>query len=36
MPFAPVLIDRFAKNFKNYKQHDDLAKQTVTYIKMNL
>ena len=33
MPFAPVLIDRFAKkNFKNYKQHDDLAKfMTVTY-----
>ena len=33
MPFAPVLIDRFAKrNFKNYKNHDDLAKfMTVTY-----
>ena len=33
MPFAPVLIDRFTKkNFKNYKNHDDLAKfMTVTY-----
>ena len=32
MPFAPVLIDRFAKKIKNYKQHDDLAKfMTVTY-----
>ena len=33
MPFAPVIIDKYAKkNLKNYKKHDDLAKfMTVTY-----
>lgn len=37
MPFAPVLIDRFARgNFKKYKKHDDLAKfMTVTYVCKN-
>ena len=33
MPFAPVMISKYAKNnFKNYKKHDDLARfMTVTY-----